>query len=127
MLSSDSIRELILKTTSLKQLSTLFSAISQHTTSSTNESNQFVAIKASVEVASFVLPNPQLLCTVDLDASANQISELVQTICLEMDDLSGDEIPAVMGVFMQYFDFEGKKMGSHAEYPCVALCIVGDR
>lgn len=127
MLSSDSIRELILKTTSLKQLSTLFSAISQHTTSSTNESNQFVAIKASVEVASFALPNPQLLCTVDLDASANQISELVQTICLEMDDLSGDEIPAVMGVFMQYFDFEGKKMGSHAEYPCAALCIVGDR
>ena len=127
MLSSDSIRELILKTTSLKQLSTLFSAISQHTTSSTNESNQFVAIKASVEVASPVLPNPQLLCTVDLDASANQISELVQTICLEMDDLSGDEIPAVMGVFMQYFDFEGKKMGAHAEYPCAALCIVGDR
>lgn len=127
MLSSDSIRELILKTTSLKQLSTLFSAISQHTTSSTNESNQFVAIKASVEVASFVFPNLQLLCTVDLDASANQISELVQTICLEMDDLSGDEIPAVMGVFMQYFDFEGKKMGSHAEYPCAALCIVGDR
>ncbi len=127
MLSSNSIRELILKTTSLKQLSTLFSAISQHTTSSTNESNQFVAIKASVEVASFVFPNLQLLCTVDLDASANQISELVQTICLEMDDLSGDEIPAVMGVFMQYFDFEGKKMGSHAEYPCVALCIVGDR
>ena len=58
MLSSDSIRELILKTKTLKQLSTLFSAISQHTTSSTNESNQFIAIKASVEVAHADFPNP---------------------------------------------------------------------
>lgn len=95
--------------------------------SSTNESNQYIAIKASVEVASVVLTNLQLMCTVDLDASANQISELVQTICLEMDDLSLSEIPSVMGVFMQYFDFEGKKMGSHAEYHCGVVCILGHK
>ena len=49
-LSPESIRELILRIKSLQQLSTLFSVISQHTTSKSNVSNQFVAIKAAVEV-----------------------------------------------------------------------------
>ena len=56
------------------------------------------------------------MCTVDLNSSTNKISEVVQSICLEMDDLTGSEIPSVISVFMQYFDFDGKKMNSHAEW-----------
>lgn len=33
----------------------------------------------------------------------------MQTICIEIDDLTGNEVAIILNVFSQYFDFEGKR------------------
>ena len=50
-----------------------------------------------------------MLCTVYFDAGNNEISELVQTVCIEIEDLSENDNAVVLNVFLQYFDFDGKK------------------
>ena len=109
------IREVILKSESVCQIATLFSLICQNDTSASMESVQFVLIKAAVEVDQRVDNNTQILCTASFDASKNQISELVQTICIEMDDLAGNDLIVILNIFMQYFDFEGKTTAGRME------------
>ena len=79
------------------------------------ESVQFVLIKAAVEVGQNVGYHAQILCTASFDASKNQISELVQTICIEMDDLAANDLVVILNIFMQYFDFEGKTTAGRME------------
>ena len=43
----------------------------------------------------------QLLCTVFLDSSNNEISEVVQTICIDIDDLSELEVVDEINVFVK--------------------------
>lgn len=72
-------------------------------------------IKASIEVLLFFLFPIQLLCTVFLDSSNNEISEVVQTICIDIDDLSEYEVVDEINTFVQSFDFEGKKSRGRVE------------
>ena len=72
-------------------------------------------IKASIEVLLFFLIPIQLLCTVFLDSSNNEISEVVQTICIDIDDLSEYEVVDEINTFVQSFDFEGKKSRGRVE------------
>ena len=67
----------------------------------------------------------QLLCTVFLDSSNNEISEVVQTICIDIDDLSEFEVVDEINVFVKSFDFEGKQTRGRIEclYSCdFAMC-----
>ena len=56
-----------------------------------------------------------MLCTVNYNTTTNDISELVQSVCIEIDDLTGNEVAIVLNVFMQYFDFEGEKTRGRLE------------
>ena len=56
-----------------------------------------------------------MLCTVYFDAGNNEISELVQTVCIEIEDLCENDNAVVLNVFLQYFDFDGKKTAQKME------------
>lgn len=60
-----------------------------------------------------------MLCIVNYNATNNEISELVQSVCIEIDDLTANEIAHVLNVFMKYFDFEGQKTAGRLEYDFV--------
>lgn len=62
----------------------------------------------------------QLLCTVYLDSTSNEISEVVQTICIDIDDLSELEVVDEINVFINCFDFEGVRSRGRVECLCVA-------
>ena len=57
-----------------------------------------------------------MLCTVRFDAGNNEISELVQTVCIEIEDLSENDNAVVLNVFLQFFDFDGKKTAKRMEW-----------
>ena len=57
-----------------------------------------------------------VLCTVYFNATDNEISELTQSICIELDDLTGNEVASILNVFLQYYDFEGQKTSGRSEY-----------
>lgn len=52
----------------------------------------------------------------DYNATNNEVSELVQSVCIEVDDLTTNEIAHVLNVFMKSFDFEGLKTEGRLEY-----------
>ena len=119
-LKTESIAEVISKAKSAHQLSTLFSAISQYSRPTSSQTPLFVVIKASIEVFLLFRFSMQLLCTVFLDSSNNEISEVVQTICIDIDDLSEFEVVDEINVFVKSFDFEGKQTRGRIEcyYSC---------
>lgn len=123
-LTIESIVEVISKAKSAHQLSTLFSSISQYSHPTSCQSPLFVVIKASIEVILRFHFLMQLLCTVFLDSSNNEISEVVQTICIDIDDLSELEVVDEINVFVKCFDFEGKQTRGRSEYfrfPCFVM------
>ena len=81
-----------------------------------------MVIKASIEVFLLFRFFMQLLCTVFLDSSNNEISEVVQTICIDIDDLSEFEVVDEINVFVKSFDFEGKQTRGRIE--CLILVIL---
>ena len=81
-----------------------------------------MVIKSSIEVFQLFRFPIQLLCTVFLDSSNNEISEVVQTICIDIDDLSEFEVVDEINVFVKSFDFEGKQTRGRIE--CLILVIL---
>lgn len=52
----------------------------------------------------------------DYNATNDEVSELVQSVCIEIDDLTPNEIAHVLNVFIKSFDFEGLKTEGRLEY-----------